>query len=84
MSRTRAWASPPIDEVISVADIECTPIDADDIVDSDKALDGVVDDPLTQEIDGDLDASTDDYRAQPVEDLIDPDFSPAAWGKDIE
>lgn len=72
------------DEVISVADIECKPIDDDDIVDSAKALDGVVDDPLTQEIEGDPDASTDDYRAQPVEDLIDPDFSPVAWGKEIE
>lgn len=72
------------DQVISVADIECTPIDADGIVDSAKELDGVVDDPLTPEIEGDLEAVTDDYHALPVDDLADPDFSPAAWGKDIE
>jgi hypothetical protein len=47
-------------------------------------LDIVVDDPLTREIEGDLDASADDYRAQPLEDLVDPDFSQASWGKDIE
>ena len=80
----KSMGEPAADEVISVADIECRPIDADDMADSAKALGGVVDDPMTQEIEGDLDASTDDYRAQPVEDLIDPDFSPAAWGKDIE
>ena len=80
----KSLGEPAVDEVISVADIECKPIDDDDIVDSAKALDGVVDDPLTREIEGDLDASADDYRAQPLEDLVDPDFSQASWGKDIE
>lgn len=81
----------PAGEVISVGDIECKPIDVDDILDSkagkwdladegDKALDGIVDDPLTPEIEGDLAA----YPAGPAEDLLDPDFSPAAWGKAIE
>ncbi len=80
----KSMGEPDTDQVISVADIECTPIDADDIVDSAKALDGVVDDPLTQEIEGDLEAAPDDYHALPVEDLADADFSPAAWGKEID
>lgn len=80
----KSLGEPVPDQVISVADIECTPIAADEIVDSDKALDGVVDDPLTQEIEGDLAAATDDYHALPVDDLADADFSPAAWGKEME
>ena len=80
----KSLGEPAADQVISEADIECTPIDADDIVESAKALGGVVDDPLAPEIEGDLGASTDDYHALPVEDLDDPDFSAAAWGKEIE
>lgn len=80
----------PAGEVISVGNIECKPIDADDFSDKsgkwdiveegDKALGGVVDDPLTPEIEGDLAA----YPAGPAQDLLDTDFSPAAWGKAIE
>ncbi len=80
----KSMGEPAADQVISVANTECAPIDADDIVDSAKALDGVVDDPLTQEIEGDLEATPDDYPARPVEDLADADFSPAAWGKEID
>ena len=80
----KSMGEPAADQVISVADIECRPIDDDAIVDSAKALDGVVDDPLTQEIEGDLEAAPDDYHALPVEDLADADFSPAAWGKEID
>jgi hypothetical protein len=79
----------PAREVISVGDIGCTPVDADDsdfagkwdiITDGDKALGGVVDDPQTPEIEGDLAT----YPAGPAQDLVDTDFSPAAWGKAIE
>jgi hypothetical protein len=80
----KSMGEPASDQVISVADIECGPIDDDDIVDSAKALDGVVDDPLTQVIEGDLEAAPDDYHALPVEDLADADSSPAAWGKEID
>jgi hypothetical protein len=77
----------PAREVISVGDIECRPVDADGwagkwdmIEEGDKALGGVVDDPLTPEIEGDLAA----YPAGPAQDLVDTDFSPAAWGKAID
>jgi hypothetical protein len=83
-------------EVISVGDIACKPIDADDIVDSvkagkwdravegEKALGGVLDDPLTTELEGDLIGPDGAYPTPPGEDLVDVDFSPAAWGKAIE
>jgi hypothetical protein len=77
----------PAHEVISVGDIECRPVDDSDfaakwdIVEAgDKALGGVVDDPLTPQIEGDLAA----YPAGPAQDLVDTDFSPAVWGKAIE
>jgi hypothetical protein len=79
----------PARDVISVGNVECRPADADDsdlarkwdiITDGDKALGGVVDDPLTPEIEGGLAA----YPAGPAQDLVDTDFTPAAWGKAIE
>ena len=73
----------PADQVISIGEIECKPVEADEILESGKALGGVIDDPLTPEIEDDL-ASTDDYDALRMDDLADPDFSPAAWGKEIE
>lgn len=79
----KSMGEPVADQVISVADIECGPIDADDFADS-KALGDVADDPLTQEIERDLEPAPDDYHALPVEDLADADFSPAAWGKEID
>ena len=73
----------PADHVISVRDIECKPVEADEILESGKTLGGVIDDPLTPEIEDDL-ASTDDYDTLRMDDLVDPDFSPAAWGKEID
>ncbi|HET6731418.1 IniB N-terminal domain-containing protein [Mycobacterium sp.] len=78
----------PAREVISVGNIECKPVDDesdfaakwDIITEGDTALGGVVDDPLTPEIEGDLAA----HPAGPAQDLVDTDFSPAAWGKAIE
>lgn len=87
----KSVGEPAGDEVISVGDIECKPIEADDVGDfvnagkwdlgaeGEKALGGTVDDPLTPEIEADL-----AYPTPPVEGLVDPDFSPAAWGKAIE
>jgi hypothetical protein len=76
--------------VISVGDIECKPIDTDDdslkagngdlVTDGDKALGGVVDDPLTPENEGE-DAG---YLESTADDLVEPDFSQASWGKALE
>jgi hypothetical protein len=80
------------DELISVGDIACKPIDTDDVADSvkagnwdlitegDKALGGIVDDPLAPEIEGDVA----DYFEPTAQDLAEPDFSEASWGKAIE
>jgi hypothetical protein len=88
----KSVGEPSSDHVISVGDIECKSIDTDDVVDSvkagkwdlvtegDKALGSVVDDPLTPEVEGDLA----DYLEPTSEDLVDPDFSQAPWGKAIE
>jgi hypothetical protein len=77
----------PARDVISVGNIECKAADDSDfarkwdiITEGDNALGGVVDDPVTPEIEGDLAA----YPAGPAQDLVDTDFSPAAWGKAIE
>jgi hypothetical protein len=64
----------------------CKPVDADDVSDSvqagkwdlategDKAL-GVVDDPLTPQIEGDVA----DYLEPTAYDLVEPDFDQAGW-----
>jgi hypothetical protein len=82
---------PAGDELISLDDIVCKPVDADDVSDSvkagkwdlaiegDKAL-GVVDDPLTPQIEGDVA----DYLEPTAYDLVEPDFDQAVWGKAIE
>jgi hypothetical protein len=77
--------------VISVGDIACTPIDTDDVgspkagnwdlvTEGDKALGGVVDDPLTPENEGEGAG----YLERAAEDLVEPDFSEASWGKALE
>jgi hypothetical protein len=88
----KSVGEPASDKVISVGDIECKPIDTDDVVDSvkagkwdvvsegDKALGAVIDDPLTPVNEGDVA----DHLAPTTDDLVDPDFSHAAWGKAIE
>jgi hypothetical protein len=76
--------------VISVGDIECKPIDTDDdslkagnwnlVTEGDKALGGVVDGRLTPENEGE-DAG---YLESTADDLVEPDFSQASWGKALE
>jgi hypothetical protein len=77
--------------VISVGDIACKPIDTDDVsslkagnwdlvTEGDKALGGVVDDPLTPENEGEGAG----YLERAAEDLVEPDFSQASWGKALE
>jgi hypothetical protein len=82
--RDKGMGEPADHKAISVGDIECKPIDTDDIVDSVKALGGVMDDPLTPEIEGDIAVPADDYHAPTADDLVDPDFSEAVWGRAIE
>jgi hypothetical protein len=78
--------------VISVGDIACKPIDTDVVMDSlkagnwdrvtegDKALGGLVDDPLTPENEGEGVG----YLEPTADDLVEPDFSQASWGKALE
>jgi hypothetical protein len=92
----KSVGEPAGDHVISVGDIQCRPIDDDSIAESlkagkwnlveqgDKALGGVVDDPLTPEIEGIVVGPAGDYPEPTAEDLVDPDLSQAAWGKGIE
>jgi hypothetical protein len=76
--------------VISVGDIECKPIDTDDdslkagnwnlVTEGDKALGGVVDGRLTPENEGEGVG----YLEPTADDLVEPDFSQASWGKALE
>jgi hypothetical protein len=87
----KSVGEPAREAVISVGDIECKPIDTDDVdslkagnwdlvTEGDKALGGVVDDPLTPENEGEVAG----YLEPAADDLVEPDFSQASWGKALE
>jgi hypothetical protein len=50
------------------------------VTEGDKALGGVVEEPLTPENEGEAAG----YLDPTADDLVEPDFSQAAWGKALE